>query len=401
MLLTLVLSASNSYAQSLTGTQARFLDLAEAGVAKIHRYWWNGRSGKFDAELHNEGKVATLWDVVPLFEALDGIAKADPTNRHKENVVGIANYAETYLNRSLRPVAGFGPEPDQQGANHTTWFDDNGWWGLAFLDAYEATGRRRYIGDAETAFRFIARAGWDNSTGSPGGLWWDTQHTFFAGETLAGGTELAARLYALTQKSRFLVEAQKFIAWGNVWLWDSEDGLYARLRTPQGELSTGGVSPVTVPVGPQAEPSGDALPSQATTSSLPSFDPTPLPYVQGPMIIANQTLCEATGVHGFCSRAEMLARDAARSFPELRMGPQYDNVYLHDMLELYAMDGNQQWYRIAKENAERAYTDARDSNGLYLKTWTGRSSETVGSPPGSLQLQAATVNVFAWLAAIP
>ncbi len=326
----LVLSAGNSYAGSLTGIQTRYLGLAEAGVAKIHRDWWNARDGKFDAELHNEGKVATLWDVVPLFEALDGIAKADPTNRHKENVIGIANYAETYLNRSLSPVAGFGPEPDQHGAEHTTWFDDNGWWGLAFLDAYEATGRRRYIGDAETAFRFIARSGWDYESGSPGGLWWDTQHTFFAGETLAGGTELAARLYALTKKSRFLTEAQKFIAWGNVWLWNSEDGLYARLRTPQGELSTGGVPPesavmangppVSEAVGSRTEPSGDVLPSEATASSLPSFDPTPLPYVQGPMIIANQTLCEVTDVHGYCSRAEMLARDAARRFPELRMG---------------------------------------------------------------------------------
>jgi hypothetical protein len=408
--LVLILPSSDSYARQLTGTQKRFLDLAEVGVAKIHRFWWNGRRDWFDAELHNSGKVATLWDVVPLFEALNGIAIADPTSRHKDNVIGFANYAETYLNRSLRPVAGFGPEPDQRGSNHTTWFDDNGWWGLGFLDAYEATGRRRYIGDAETAFRFIARSGWDNSPGSPGGLWWDTQHSFFAGETLASGTELGARLYALTHKPQFLTEAQKFIGWGNVWLWDSADGLYARLRTPQGELSSGGVSPqsaaqalpppATEAAKLGAEPSGDVIPSVATISSLPSFDPTPLPYVQGPMIVANQTLCEATSVYGYCDRAETLARDSAGRFPELTMGPQYDNVYLHDMLDFHEMVGSPRWYRIAKENAQRAYANARDSDGLYLKTWTGRSSGTVGSPPGSLQLQAATINAFAWMAAI-
>lgn len=411
VLIVLASSNGNSYAQSLNGTQRRFLGLAEAGVAKIHRFWWNGGRSWFDAELHNGNKVATLWDVVPLFEALDGIAIADPTTRHKENVIGFANYAESYLNHSLQPVPGFGPEPNQRGSKHTTWFDDNGWWGLAFLDAYEATGKRRYIGDAETAFRFISRSGWDTSPGSPGGLWWDTQHTFFAGETLAGGTELGSRLYALTHNPEFLVEVQKFISWGNVWLWDATDGLYARLRTPQGELSSGGIPPEAtaqtqrVPSAEadklRAEPSGESLAGDATTSSLPSFDPTPLPYVQGPMIIANQTLCESTGVQGYCARAEKLARDAAERFPELSMGPQYDNVYLHDMLELSAKDGNSRWYRIAKENAQRAYSNARDSDGLFLKTWTGRSSGTVGAPPGSLQLQAATVNVFAWMAAVP
>ncbi len=411
VLFTILWSTSNSDAQQLSGTQKRFLNLAEAGVAKIHRFWWNGNRSWFDAELHNSNKVATLWDVVPLFEALDGIAIADPTRRHRENVVGFANYAETFLNRSLQPVPGFGPEPDQRGPNHTTWFDDNGWWGLAFLDAYEATGKRRYIGDAETAFRFISKSGWDTSPGSPGGLWWDTQHTFFAGETLAGGTELGSRLFSLTHKPQYLAEVQKFIDWGNVWLWDSADGLYARLRTPQSELNSGGVPPEAtaqtgrIPpsaeaVSSNAEPSGDVVSNVATTSSLPSFDPTPLPYVQGPMIIANQTLCESTGVQGYCDRAERLARDAVTRFPELRMGPQYDNVYLHDLLEFHAMDGGSRWYRIAKQNAQRAFANARDSDGLFLKTWTGRSSGTVGSPPGSLQLQAATVNVFAWMAAV-
>jgi hypothetical protein len=68
--------------------------------------------------------------------------------------------------------------------------------------------------------------------------------------------------------------------------------------------------------GAQAEPSGDVLPSKATASSLPSFDLMPLPCVQGPMIIANQTLCGSTDVHGYCSRAEMRARNAARRFPD-------------------------------------------------------------------------------------
>ncbi len=139
-LLVLALLPGYSYAQDLTPTEARFLTLAEKGVAKVHRFWWNGHRQWFDAELHDSARVATLWDIVPLFEALDGIAVADPTPRHKSNVIGFANFAESYLNRSLDPVAGFAPEPGQHGSGDTTWFDDTA--GGAYLS-------RRIPGDRE------------------------------------------------------------------------------------------------------------------------------------------------------------------------------------------------------------------------------------------------------------
>jgi hypothetical protein len=98
-----------------------------------------------------------------------------------------------------RPVPGFGPRPRQHEPGKTTWFDDNGWWGLAFLDAYNATGNGRYLSDAEIAQNFISVSGWDTTPGRPGGLWWNTNHSFYAGESLAGGTLLSAKLYAITQ----------------------------------------------------------------------------------------------------------------------------------------------------------------------------------------------------------
>ena len=97
--------------------------------------------------------------------------------------------AERYLNRGLRPLPGYSPYPGDRSANTQTWFDDNGWWGLAFMNAYRATGTRRWLADAERALRYIAAVGWDRRAG---GIWWNTSHPYKAGEALASGTLLAS-----------------------------------------------------------------------------------------------------------------------------------------------------------------------------------------------------------------
>lgn len=383
--------------------QTRFLRAAEQGVAQTRdpklwwepgRHWYRGRLG--------QRRVASLWQVVQLFEALDGIAVASPTRGHRRDVIRFANGAERYLNPSLEPVPGFGPRPGQDGAGQATWFDDNGWWGLAFLDAYRATGLPRYLADAERAQHYISVSGWDSSPGSPGGIWWNTEHQFYAGESLAGGTQLSVRLYALTRDPRYLDDALKFIAWGDQWLWNAEEGFYARLRTPGGQGITRAASTATG--------SEDALLSRYPEEAAklgpgfrgkePPFDPLPMAYVQGPMILAQHQLCEL-GLNAFCERWRQLAERAAQRFAHPRMGPQFDAVFLRDMLELYERDGDVSWYRVAKRNGGRALRRSRDRQGLYLRTWDGRHGGSVDELPGALQLHVATTSVFAWLAATP
>jgi hypothetical protein len=402
-------------AYALSRSQARYLHAANKGVKQTHR-WWNRGRHWYSATLGGSNS-ASLWGAVPLFEALAGLETAQPSPRHRHQLSRFAWGAQRYLNPNLRPVPGFGPKQGQHNPGKTTWFDDNGWWGLAFLDAYNATGNGRYLADAEIAQNFISVSGWDTTPGRPGGLWWNTNHSFYAGESLGSGTLLSARLYAITQDEHYLDDAIKFIDWANVWLVDPSTGLYARLRRPgtYGKVTTTTGAQAAAAADQQAlaanpdeaaklEAAGDPAPApgeaQTSKRNYPPFDAVPMPYVNGPMILAHRIICEAANKKPYCDRADQLAAATLARYRRFWMGPQYDFWYVRTMLEFARMDNSANWYAIAQRSARSALHRSRDRHGLYLRTWYGKKAGKTGAPKGSLQLHSANAALFAWMGAL-
>jgi hypothetical protein len=341
-----------------TGAASSYLQVAEQGVARTQRLWRNRRLGWYDSVLddHERYPLVTIWDSVPLFEALDAIDIAAPSATHRAAVEAFAAGAERYWDATLKPTPGFAPYPGDRG-QVLTWFDDNGWWGLAFLDAYRATHIARYLHEAERAFAFIAAEGW-NTEG--GGLWWNTSHPYIAGEPLAAGSLLGVLLYQSTHRSFYRNEVLKFLDWAEADFL-TEDGLYK---------------------------SAD-------------IDPTPAPYIEGTLVEAHQVLCE-TGESEACARASALAEACAERFSDrLNMGPQFDTIYLHWMLIYGAQTGDTRWRGLAEEMAARAQANARNAQGLYLRAWDGTPITEHQAVPNMLQTNAATLELFAWLAATP
>lgn len=330
-----------------------YLPAAKAALARASA-WWDPKRHWYRQTISGSRVLATNWGSVHLFGAIDALAIADPTPAHRAAVRAFARGAERYWNPDLRPVPGYGPYPGNRGAAHRSWYDDEGWWGIAFYDAFRATGDRRYLASASRALAFL-NSGWDPKAG---GIYWDTNRTFKASEGLVGGTLLAAYLYKETHRPEYLALAKKYIAWAD-----------RSLRGPDGLYSS--------------RPTGGA----------------PMPYVEGPMAVAFAVLCKSTRDHAWCTRAEDLAGRTARRFPTLTMGPQYDAMYVRALLELYRLDGKRRWYEIASAETRRAMVGARDRNGLYLRTWDGRPIQTIGTDPGKLQTHAATTSVIAWTAA--
>jgi hypothetical protein len=345
----------------LGAAQQRYLALAQQGVSLALSRWHDPRRGWYDARLGDRDRypLATIWDIVPLFESIDAIAIAQPAAANLATVDRFAHGAERYLNRGLRPLPGFSPYPGDREPSTETWFDDNGWWGLAFVNAYRATGERRYLSDAMRALRYIAAVGWDPRGG---GIWWNTTHPYKAGEALASATLLAALLYERTRSSFALAQARRFLTWADTSGFSPGDGLY----------------------------DGSSL------------DATPIDYIEGPLIYAQAVLCHAGGEAQRCGRAESLKQTALDRFGYmLDFSPQYDAIYLQWMLALYAVDGDATLYRMAAQNAADAQSFALNGAGLYLLSWNGETLPARYAQPGMLQTQAATTSLFAWLAVYP
>jgi Glycosyl hydrolase family 76 len=333
-------------------TPAQFLALAESGLARTLHVFWNPKLHWYDERVSKRWKptapLAHLWAAFPLFEALDTVAIADPTRANRAAVTAFARGAERYFNAALKPVGGFAYYPGTTNPREHTFFDDNGWWELAYLDAYRATRNPRDLRDAERAFRFIAVSGWDHSSG---GTWWETLHEHKTSEPLAAEIYAGFALYRASGVRSYLSTAETFLTWADRHSWNSAKQLYQRNAT----------------------------------------DPTVLDYVEGMMIGAQLELCQIRGVHGPCTKAEQLARASVAAFPRYAdWTPAADVVYLRFLLDLYREDGSPAWYRLVYGDAQRASRLARSEDGLYFKRWDGGKF-----PAKLLQPNAATLGLFA------
>jgi Glycosyl hydrolase family 76 len=347
---------------------------------------------------------------VPLFETVDETALASPTAANENRVVAFANYAEGYWDRNVTPAPGvhrktpaYAPYPGSW-SNVETFFDDDGWWGLAFMDASQAmrqSGRARlearYLADAQRAFTLISRNGWDATDG--GGIWWNTDHVIpgghgRSGEALAAATDLAARLYQATGQPRYLQVAENYITWANQNLLAS-DGNYG-LQIPNASVMPSD--------GQGAMVAAFTALCEARASVPPSVYAGIPPNRAGGADPSYRLPADPTS---WCSWAQALAGHTAfgitiggatfDAYVPLNDGPQWDDIYVRGLLCLYGYDHDSRWYGVAAQTAQRILDDAQSPSGVFLKAWNG-SSSVPGSVPGMLQTDASSLSVLAALA---
>jgi len=340
----------------LARERAADLAAAEAGVADAQR-WWNADESWYNDFLFPQGAatLARLWSVYPLLESLVAVYRAEPSADNLARLQALADPgAGVYWNPSLQPVGGYEWYPGLKTAASAAYYDDSGWWGIAYIDAYAATDDPRYLVAAHRAFVFIVGSGWDPVRG---GTWWETGHNHKTIEPLAAALLIGTRLYEIRHKSWYLGWVKKLLAWADANSFNHERGLYQRSAS----------------------------------------DDTVLSYAEALIIVAQQELCQALKQPLRCAKARQLADAASVAFPpEYWWAPQYDAVYLRWMLEYYTLSGDSRWYALALDRARLVRDYARDPyNGLFTHGWDGRWIAD------GLEEHAGNTAVLAWAAAAP
>ena len=420
------LDFSPAHAQVLGRTQ--YLALAEQGIAKTS-LWWDPKLHWYRDYLgdHQKHPLESLWDTISMFELLDEVTIAQPNRDNRSAVESFAAYYTHYWNPNLKPTPGYAPRTGQRGKRQPTWYDDNGWLGLAFLDADEATGTRRYLTDAERAMAFIEAGGWDAKHG--GGMWWDTEHPWHSGEALAADTDLAARLYQVTRKSQYLKSAETWMTWANKHL-RQKNGVYIPTSSiPYGSETYTGSGPVQAGPGNRQNVTLPARCRKARSVSQclarlcksnkrlcpekrfrvnakakPASSTKPksvlMPHDgEGAMLSAMVTLYQATHHRFWLAEAERFAPNIIRWLEPFDDGPQYDGILLRGFVALYAQDHNARWYAFVTSMASVILDTARTAPGVYLKPWGG-GTKVPGAVPGMLRTDASSLMVFADLATV-
>jgi predicted alpha-1,6-mannanase (GH76 family) len=111
-------------------------------------------------------------------------------------------------------------------AQHTSagflnnFYDDEGWWALAWIDAYDLTHQQQYLQMAASIFEDMAK-GWDDTCS--GGIWWSKDRKYknaIANELfLSVAAHLVTRTSNKEQRAQYLDWAQR------EWQWFSHTGM--------------------------------------------------------------------------------------------------------------------------------------------------------------------------------
>jgi predicted alpha-1,6-mannanase (GH76 family) len=98
------------------------------------------------------------------------------------------------------------------------YYDDEGWWALAWVDAYDLTGNTVYLSMAKSIFADMA-GGWDDTCG--GGIWWSKERKYKNAIANELFFSVAGHL-----ANRDSAERENYLLWANKeWAWFVRSGM--------------------------------------------------------------------------------------------------------------------------------------------------------------------------------
>jgi predicted alpha-1,6-mannanase (GH76 family) len=296
-----------------------------AAAADALQRWYRPRTGLW--------KTTGWWNSANALTALIQYCQLTGEQRHRHVI-------ETTFGRAPRTFAGFTNE----------YYDDDGWWALAWIAAFDLTGDARYLEMARRLFEGLA-AGWDDKCG--GGIWWTRGKTYKNAIPNELFLLVAARLHQRT------AGGGGYLDWAlREWEWFSASGLIG----PAGLINDG------------------------LTADCANNGGTTWTYNQGVIIGGLAALHEITGDGAYLGRAESIAAAVLRDLtappgvlaepgeqprgggPD---GPNFKGIFVRNLYELYQRSPRAQYRDFFLANATALWNRSRNGRNEFGFIWAG------------------------------
>ncbi len=175
-----------------SNSAASALDRVQAGIAALQG-WYNPATGLY--------RTSGWWNGANSLTVLVNGARLTQTHAYDKVIAGTFVAAQ-------KKSPGF----------INNFYDDEGWWGLAWVDAWDLTHRRAYRKMARSIFENMA-GGWDETCG--GGIWWSKKRHYKNAIANELFLSLAAHLASRDPRHR-----AEYLRWAHrEWQWFAASGM--------------------------------------------------------------------------------------------------------------------------------------------------------------------------------
>ncbi len=237
-----------------------------------------------------------------------------------------------------------------------SFYDDNGWWGLAWVAAYDLTGDIRYLDAARTIFANML-TGWDDTCG--GGVWWNTRRAYKNAITNELFLTLAARLHQRCE------DTGEYLEWARrEWDWFAARGLVG-----------------------EAGLVNDGLDKACQNNNGQTWT-----YNQGVILGGLAALYEITGDASYLRQGEAIADAALGSLttpaPGARHGillepgednttrsdgdrPQFKGIFVRNLYDFYLQSQRPAYREFICDNARSVWVNDRNGSNQFGLHWAG------------------------------
>jgi len=288
--------------------------------------WYNPRTGLW--------KTAGWWNSANALTAVIQHSQRTGERRYRSVI-------ETTFARARRVHPGFSNQ----------YYDDDGWWALAWIAAFDLTGEAPYLDLACALFAGMA-AGWDDVCG--GGLWWTRRKTY--------KNAIPNELFLLTagRLHQRAAGPGDHLGWAlREWQWFRASGL----------------------IGPAG------LVNDGLTAGCANNGRTTWTYNQGVVIGGLTVLYEVTGDDAYLGQAEAIVAAALRDLtvpPGIltepgerrtarrdRDRPQFKGIFVRHLYELYRHRPRPAYRDFILANATSLWQHSRNQRNQIGLAWTG------------------------------